>query len=157
MFSIGGVIGTIIIIICVAYCIVQHVQNRDVKKQYAKKTVVMLESIEQKNKSVQTLFKMLEKLTDEKAYYKKRVEDLEDSIESGFGLSVRKDITIINTDLLKIDYVAMLAGIIKLIKDTVNLEDTEYYIGLTKKIQLILDKMPEIQEEKGASEITHGV
>lgn len=158
MYIIGGIIGTIIVLICVAYCIVQHIQNRDIKRQYIHNINQLTESNEQKSLGTSTLFGMLEKLTKEKAYYKERTENLENSIETGFGLSVRNDITIVNTDLLKLDYVIMLTGVMRLVKDGHNkIEDTEYYIGLTKRIQAILDKMPEIQEEKGASKIINGI
>ena len=48
----------------------------------------------------------------------------------------------------------MLTGVQKLLKDCPGVvEDSQYYIDLLKKIQKILDTMPEIQEKKGASEI----
>lgn len=154
----GGAIGIIIVLICVVYCIVQYVQNWDVKRQYIHTVNELTESNEQKSLSISTLFGMLEAITSKKAYYKKRVEDLESSIKTGFGLSVRNDITIVNTDLLKLDFVIMLAGVMKMIKDNPNqIEDAEYYISLTKRIQAILDKMPEIQEKKGAREIINGI
>lgn len=158
MYIPGGAIGIIIVLICVVYCIVQYVQNWDVKRQYIHTVNELTESNEQKSLSISTLFGMLEAITSKKAYYKKRVEDLESSIKTGFGLSVRNDITIVNTDLLKLDFVIMLAGVMKMIKDNPNqIEDAEYYISLTKRIQAILDKMPEIQEKKGAREIINGI
>jgi len=155
---VGGVIGSIIIILCVVYCIVQHLQNRDVKLQYIHTVSELTESNEQKMLSISKLFEMLESATDEKEKYKERVLELENSIKKSFGFPVRKEITLINTNLLKFDYVLMQAGISKLIKDNPEkIEDTEYYINLVKRLQSIMDQMPEIQEEKGVDEIKNGI
>lgn len=158
MVLIGGIIYTIILLLCIMYCIIQHLQNRETKKQYIHIINELTESSEQKIVNINTLYEKIEMLTDEKLYYKDRVDDLEKAIETGFGISVRKNVTIVNTDLLKFDYVIMLAGINKLIKDNPEkIDDIKYYIELMEKIQAILDKMPEIQEEKGASEIINAI
>jgi len=154
----GGIIATIIVLVCVMYCVVQHFQNRDLKKQYTHTINELTESNEQKILNAENLFSMIEKLGQEKSHYKDRVNQLEKSIETGFGVAMRTELTIVDTELLKFDYVAMLAGVHKLLKSSMdNIEDAEYYIDLIKKIQAILDQMPEIQEEKGASEIKNGI
>jgi len=150
-----SIIGTAIIIICIVYCIAQHLQNRDLKKQYIHTVAELTESVDQKSLAISKLFELVTELSEDKAKYKSRTEELEKAIETGFGISVRKNITIINTNLLKLDYVAMLAGVERLLKDSPSssIEDAEYYITLIRKLQTILDTMPEIQEEKGADEI----
>lgn len=154
----GGIIAAIIILVCVMYCVVQHLQNRDLKKQYTHTIKELTESNEQKVLSIEKLFGMLEELSKKKSYYKDRVDQLEKSIETGFGVTVRNEITIVETELLKLDYVIMLSGVNKLLQTNMKkIEDAEYYIGLIKKIQAILDQMSEIQEEKGASEIKNGI
>lgn len=157
MVIIGGIIGTIILLLCVMYCVIQHFQNRDLKRQYIHTINELTESNEQKILGTSALFDMVERLSGEKLVLKERVLKLENAIESGFGVTVRKDITLVNTNLLKMDFVIILAGIHKLLKaNPENIEDVKYYIDLIERVQVILNKMPEIQEEKGASEIIDG-
>ena len=154
MNLIGGIIGTIIVLICVMYCTIQFFHDRDLKRQYMHTINELTESNEQKMLGANTLFGTVERLSNEKLYLKERVDHLEKAIHTGFGLKVRTDLTIVNTDLLKIDYVIILSGIHKLLKaNPEKMDDTKYYIDLIDRIQAILDKMPAIQEEKGASEI----
>lgn len=94
------------------------------------------------------LFQMLEKIGDERNAFKERVVELENAIEGQYGVSVRREVTVVKADFTKLEMVIMFAGVDKLLKNPKSADDAEFYVKLLKKIQPIIDKMEEPEEEK---------
>ena len=105
--------------------------------------------------NINLLFKTIETESAEKEKWKDRAESVEKAFKTGFGVTARNEITLVNTELLKVEWVVMLAGVEKLLRTAKSLttEDAQIYIDLIKKISEILDKMPESQETKKVSEL----
>jgi hypothetical protein len=75
--------------------------------------------------------------------WKKRCNALEDSVEHGFGIKVRNEVTKIDCEFSKLEMVMIIAGIEKLIKDSKHIDDTEIYINFFKKLNIQLEMMEE--------------
>lgn len=76
-------------------------------------------------------------------FFRKRVGELEDGVEKGYGISVRNIVKPeIDTTLTKLEMVILFSGLEKIIKDSKR-EDLKYYIELSEKLQKMLDSMEE--------------
>jgi hypothetical protein len=98
-------------------------------------TMVIIEKI----KTINSLYKKLEEYSG----YKERATELEDSIEKGYGVKIRNEVTVVKTDFTKLEMVTMLAGVHKLAKSSESIDDTKIYIALVEKIQKLIDVMKE--------------
>jgi len=101
------------------------------------------EKVGQESDAILQLFAMLEDVGSDRAMYRQRAIDVEDAIEKSFGITVRKEVTEIVVEFNKLEMVVCLAGIYKLLKGISSPEDAEFYAKLIKKVQGIIDKMPE--------------
>ena len=106
------------------------------------------EDVDQKSGSIAQLFEMIESISNERTMYRNRTIKVEDSVEKGYGIAVRKEVTKIIVDFSKLEMVVFLAGTHKLLNSGPTIEDAEFYINLVKRLQSIIDKMDE-DEEKG--------
>lgn len=102
----------------------------------------------QKDDSIARLFEMIESISGERTMYRTRALQVEDAIEKGYGVTIRKEVTKIIVDFNKLEMVVFLAGVNKLLKNSSNVGDAEFYINLIKRLQSIIDKMEEPEEEK---------
>jgi hypothetical protein len=73
----------------------------------------------------------------------KRIIDLEDTIENGYGIKVRNEITEVICKFNKLEMVVMLSGISLLISRSPNKDDIKFYFSLIDKITNILPEMKE--------------
>jgi len=103
------------------------------------------DTIDQKNRSTKITFKTIADISDRKNETMKDLRDLEDSINTSHGIKIRQDITNVRIDFSKVELVFIGAGIAKLLKETADPFDAEYYINLLKKISNIL---PDMKEEE---------
>ena len=94
------------------------------------------------------IMKNLEESKSELAIFKERAESLENRIETDFGVSVRNITTVIKVEFTKLEMVTMMAGVFRLTHNSKTMEDAEYYIALSKKLQGFIDQMQEDEEEK---------
>jgi len=101
------------------------------------------EIINHKIKVIDNNFVLISKLSIKNSELKQRVIDLEDSIEEGYGIKIRQEITTVKADFNKFEMVMLLSGIIKLIKSSQNAEDSRILIELNDKIQGFIDNMKE--------------
>jgi len=102
----------------------------------------MKRSILEKDETINLLLKNIEATTFQKDDLSKRVIELENGIETGFGIKVRtvKVETIVN--FTKLELVCMLAGIEKLLKSpNIHHEDMQFYLDLIKKIDKTVSEM----------------
>jgi len=104
--------------------------------------------VDQKAGSINQLFEMIESISQEKVMYRKRVIELENAVEQGYGVTVRREVTNVIVDFNKLEMVILLSGVHKLLKGSKTTEDAEFYINLIKKLQKAIDKMPEDKEEE---------
>lgn len=102
-----------------------------------------LSAIQQKINSINTLYQKIEKLSARNVYLERRVIEVEDGIESGFGAKIRQEVTVVNAEFTKLEMVIMLAGVSVLLKNPKTVDDAEFYINLSKKIQKLIDNMKE--------------
>ena len=101
------------------------------------------EMVKQKNDSLNTLYKNMEKTSNDLALFKKRTDELEAAIEHGYSVSIRNIVTEVIAKFDKVEMVFMLAGISGLLKNCDNKEDARFYIKLMDKIQSYIDEMKE--------------
>lgn len=106
------------------------------------------EDVDQKTGSVAQLFEMIESISSERTMYRSRTIKLEDAVEKGYGVPIRREVTKIVVDFSKLELVVFLAGVHKLLKASTTIPDAEFYVNLTKRLQSTLDKMPDDEEEK---------
>jgi hypothetical protein len=122
----------LLIVLMLAALIITHVF-------YNKK----LDEIKKRNKTIQ---KQVYDLILERDSYKDRTEELEDKIEYDFGTSVRNVTNVVKIEFTKVELVAMMTGIFKLLSSPKTIDDVKYYLALYDKIQGVVDKMTEDQE-----------
>lgn len=102
----------------------------------------MERSILEKNETINLLLKHAEVITFQKDDLSKRVIELENGIETGFGVKVRtiKVETIVN--FTKLELICMIAGIEKLLKSqNVHKEDMQFYLDLINKIDKTVSEL----------------
>ncbi len=102
----------------------------------------MERSILEKNETINLLLKHAEVITFQKDDLSKRVIELENGIENGFGIKVRtiKVETIVN--FTKLELICMIAGIEKLLKSqNVHKEDMQFYLDLINKIDKTVSEL----------------
>jgi len=76
--------------------------------------------------------------------WKRRCNEVEDSMEKGYGISVRTEVKpVVDTEFTKLEMVIITAGVEKLIKSTQHVSDAEVYIKLFNKINILLEVMEE--------------
>lgn len=151
----GIIILSLILILAIVYCAVSKIQFVE-RERKCKKNIILLESaneelhenVEQKRETISKLFQMLEETGKKRLYYRERTIELEDAIEQGYGVKIRKEITVVNTEFTKLEMVVMFAGVNKLLTSPKTADDAEIYLNLIKKIQPIMDLMEEPPEKK---------
>lgn len=84
-----------------------------------------------------------EDLKSKAGEWKERVENLERSLEKQFGIEVRKNVTVVNSDFSKHELALMLAGINSILKSAKNSDDIKFYFNLIDKIQNLINNMEE--------------
>jgi len=102
----------------------------------------MERSILEKNETIDLLLKNIEVITFQKDDLSKRVIELENGVETGFGIKVRtiKVETIVN--FTKLELICMIAGIEKLLKSqNVHKEDMQFYLDLINKIDKTVSEL----------------
>lgn len=110
------------------------------------------EKLKQKAYSIDVLFKNSESITEKKDEYHKRVIELENSIQDGYGVKIRNEITEVIIDFTKIEIVMMLAGVTKLLERTSSPDDARIYVSLIDKITGFIENMREEGEGPFGSE-----
>jgi hypothetical protein len=75
--------------------------------------------------------------------YYQRIKELEDAINTKFGVTVRKDITEIKIDFSKMELTVLYAALCKIMEQKLNTEDLKYYLNLRIKIEELLNQMKE--------------
>lgn len=154
----------VLIIICIFFLvagILAVLALRHDKKTEVHSLTVQLES-EKKlhDKIVKETTEMYEKMmTDirEKFFkaqadadlYRIRMEQVEDKVSAGYNIPIREIKNIVNSDFDKFELVCMMAGIGKLINNSKSVDDMEIYIKLIKKIQGVVDIIPEEEKKNG--------
>jgi uncharacterized protein YoxC len=103
--------------------------------------------IKQKGDSAKALFSKIEEISKERSILKERIIELEDGVKDKFGISVRQEITKVETNFSKAEMVFMMAGVYSLIKKSNNKIDIKYYLNLSDKLQSLIDKMDEKEED----------
>lgn len=96
-----------------------------------------------KNVAIQNNFEIINKLTDEKKEFKDRVIKLENSIEHGYGIKTRIEVTEVIVDFTKLEMVLLLSGLSVLLKSNIKTEDMKYIIKLLDKLQEAINDMKE--------------
>jgi len=105
------------------------------------------EKIGQKTCAIAQLFIMLERVSEERAMYRKRAIDVEDAVEKSFGIAIRKEVTEVKVEFNKVEMVVLLSGIYKLLKGVKSVDDAKFYTNLIERVQSTIDKMPEDKVE----------
>jgi len=72
-----------------------------------------------------------------------RIEELENGIETSFGVKVREIHNITNVNFTKLELICILSGIEKLIPSTKNNFDIQFYLNLIRKISNTIDSLGE--------------
>jgi len=72
-----------------------------------------------------------------------RIEELENGIETSFGVKVREINNITNVNFTKLELICILSGIEKLIPNTKNNFDIQFFLDLIKKISNTIDSLGE--------------
>ena len=97
-------------------------------------------------KTIQELV-VLERNANERAKeMSERVKEVEDGVNQGFGVNIRKEITKIECIFTKLEMVIIMGGVYKLIETSGNIEDKEAYIKLYRKAELNVQQMEEEKE-----------
>lgn len=94
-------------------------------------------------RQIQILKKVLKHTIEERDSWKQRVDDIERRVEKQYGIKVRHETVVVNSDFEKVELAIIAAGINKLLKDSKNSDDTVFYLELRDKIQGVIDKMKE--------------
>jgi hypothetical protein len=97
-------------------------------------------------KESEELSKELKILKEEKDKAVERVNDVETKVEQEFGVPIRQVTVLVDTEFTKVEMVTMMSGVHKLLNSGKNIDDLEFYVALIKKMQKLLDQMPESQE-----------
>jgi len=101
------------------------------------------------NKIIEIKEARINDIAAEKAILTRRVEDLEDSIEKGFGIKTRIVKTEILCEFNKLELVVLKAGLIRMLSiPNLNINDIEFYIKLSRKID---EMLPQMEENIGQS------
>jgi len=90
--------------------------------------------------------KSINDLQAELALFKTRTEMLEDNKSEAFQVRLRQVKNIVHSQFSKLELVIMLAGTMKIARESKDIADMEMAVTLAKKISELLDKMPDSQE-----------
>ena len=101
----------------------------------------------QRSNTIGKLFVQISDLSQDQNEYYKRVIQLENAIEKSFGVTVRQEITKINTDFTKVEWVVLLSGIYKLLDGAKVPEDAKIYLEIIDKVQSFMEHLKEEVEE----------
>jgi hypothetical protein len=82
-----------------------------------------------------------EKTIKERDMYKSRCKDLEDSLEQGYGIKIRNEITEIVTPFDKTEIAVLHASVCILMTKKLNTNDLQYYLTLRLKLEQLLNDM----------------
>jgi len=120
------------IIILAIFLIIEH-----------KKCKELLVKAEQVNKRVNSLYKKIQYLSDDRKKYYDRVIDLENMKGDAFQVKLRNEITEVKIDFTKLEIVTILAGVCILLERTKHPDDAKAYIELIDKIKSFIGDMKE--------------
>lgn len=138
------ILTTILLGACTWFCIFIVISKRKKDNLY--------DIIEAHSKTITSQDTELEILRNDVAYFKGRTEHLEDKVEQDYGVSVRNVVTEVKADFSKLEMVVMQSGVMKVLKNSDNVDDIEFYLKLSKKIQGFLDKMKDDSEDSPKKE-----
>ena len=111
----------------------------------------VIERLKQKKKAIDNLYAQIESMSSAHGLDKMRVIELEDAIEKGFGVKVRREVTEVITDFTKLEWVVILSGVDKLIQLAKFPDDVRIYLQILDKIQAFIDHLKE--EAEGPHEV----
>lgn len=75
--------------------------------------------------------------------YKKRCHELEDSIEKGYGVKVRNEVTEVKVDFTKMEVAIISEAVRNDSGRDMSIDNMEFYLNLRKKIAQLLEDMKE--------------
>jgi len=151
MITFAWIVAALGWIIAIALFVMFRIRTKDLKTDIGTLMDVnekLNEDVGQKSGSIAQLFEMIESISNERTMYRSRAIQVEDSIEKGYGIAVRKEVTKIIVDFNKLELVVFLAGIHKLLKNAPTVDDSEFYVNLIKRLQSTVDKMPDEEKEQ---------
>ena len=132
MIYVPWIIMLCCIIILAIFLIIEH-----------KKCKELLVKAEQVNKRVNSLYKKIQYLSDDRKKYYDRVIDLENMKGDAFQVKLRNEITEVKIDFTKLEIVTILAGVCTLLERTKYPDDAKVYIELIDKIKSFIEDMKE--------------
>lgn len=132
MIYVPWIIMLCCIIILAIFLIIEH-----------KKCKELLVKAEQVNKRVNSLYKKIQYLSDDRKKYYDRVIDLENMKGDAFQVKLRNEITEVKIDFTKLEIVTILAGVCILLERTKYPDDAKVYIELIDKIKSFIEDMKE--------------
>jgi len=132
MIYVPWIIMLCCIIILAIFLIIEH-----------KKCKELLVKAEQVNKRVNSLYKKIQYLSDDRKKYYDRVIDLENMKGDAFQVKLRNEITEVKIDFTKLEIVTILAGVCILLERTKHPDDAKVYIELIDKIKSFIGDMKE--------------
>jgi len=107
-------------------------------------------TIEQQNRAITNLYAQIETISAERMQYYNRIIDLENGIETEFGVKVRQEVTVVKTHFTKLEWVVMLSGVDKLLRSAKTPDDARVLLQILDKIREFMDHLKEEPEEGNA-------